>query len=114
METEKNVVNGDAVVEIIIERSAKRIQAGQFIDCIKRSAGILDDLVLAQNDAKIRVDAEIDLLEKEVGRPILPVEKTNIKKFAKAIASAKTDSLKDEAEGMANLIKAFFPESGGL
>lgn len=108
METITDISTNSKRIQDII---AQQDKIEHFVNCIKRSAGIFEELTMAQNDAKIRVDAEIDLLEKGLKQPILPVEKANIKKFAKAIVAAKTDSLKDESESMATLIKAFFPDN---
>ena len=85
------------------------MESKHFINCIKRSSRAFEDLTQAQDDCKLRVEAEIDLLAKECFRPITPAEKTNIKKFAKALASEKTDSLKKETKSMAKMVVAFFP-----
>jgi len=79
-----------------------------FIRCLNGARVAFDELAISQDDCKLKIDAEIDLLAKALERSILPAEKTMIKKFAKALASDKTDSLKSEATVMADLIETVF------
>jgi len=87
-------------------KSKSEIEA--FADCIKRASGAYIDLARAQTDCNILVDAELDLLANECDRPMTTVDKTSIKKIAKALASDKADAIKRESKSLANIVADFF------
>jgi|GEM_PF-3660452 len=88
-----------------MESESKR----QFIRCLNAVRNAFDTLAEAQDDCKAMVEAELDVLAKNLGRRVLPAEKAMIKKFAKALSGDKTDSLKSEAQVMAEMTDTVFP-----
>jgi len=85
-------------------------ESKHFVTCIKRASSAFTGLADAQDDCKVRVDAEIDNLSTMCGRRISPAEKNNIKKLAKALAADKADSFKTEAKSLAKIVGDFFNE----